>query len=254
MTALKTTGAVLLICFFLLMPVIAFGAGIEAAIGIWSQDPSGGLSYKGQTLSVENELKYDSETKLFGRFKIDMPLVIPNIYIMATPMKFEGNGSKSANFQFGDKTFAGSVPFTSSLQLDQYDIALFYNLPFLKTLSLNKLNAEIGLNARIIDLQAEINQASTGLKETKNLTIPIPMVYVGAQFNPVKLIGFEGEFRGIAYSSNHFYDYIGRVKIRPIGPLFISAGYRYQDIKIDQSDIKAEIKFKGPFVETGLEF
>ncbi|MCK5427171.1 MAG: hypothetical protein KAJ34_05705, partial [Thermodesulfovibrionia bacterium] len=60
--------------------------------------------------------------------------------------------------------------------------------------------------------------------------------------------------RGIAYSSNHYYDIIGRVKIRPMGPVFIAGGYRLNDIKTDYSDVEASIKLRGPFIETGVMF
>ena len=60
--------------------------------------------------------------------------------------------------------------------------------------------------------------------------------------------------RGIAYSNSHYYDYIGRLRVNPIPLVFIAAGYRAETIKIDQSDVKADIKFGGPFVEAGLHF
>lgn len=247
-----------LFIFIFSVPQSVSAIGIEAAIGGWKQEPSGDISYKGESLDVENELKYDSKTKVLGRIKIETPLTLPNIYLMATPMKFEADGNRSTNFTFGDKTFDVTAPFSSKVQLDHYDIALYYGLPLIKTASLKKLNIEIGLNARIIDFKGEVSgrDAITGLQvtESKKLTLPVPMLYIGAQFNPVKFIGFEGEARGIAYSSNHYYDLIGRIKVRPIGPVFIAAGYRYEDIKIDESDVNASFKFKGPFVETGVEF
>lgn len=113
---------------------------------------------------------------------------------------------------------------------------------------------EVGLNVRIMDWQAEINQPSTGISESKSLTLPVPMIYLGAQLKPVKYLSLEAEARGIAYSSNHYYDLIGRIKVQPIGPVFIAGGYRYEDVKIDQSDIKANITFKGPFLELGIAF
>ncbi|MBI4689376.1 MAG: TIGR04219 family outer membrane beta-barrel protein [Nitrospirae bacterium] len=236
------------------VPNIVSAIGFEGAIGAWSQDPSGDLSYKGESLSVENELKYDAETKAFGRVKVELPLMFPNIYFMVTPMKFEGEGSKDINFTFGDQTFNANVPFSSSARLDHYDICLYYGLPFLKTASLGKFKGEVGLNVKIIDFEAEITQSSLGLSASKSLTLPIPMIYVGAQFNPVKLIGIEGEVRGITYSSNHYYDLIGRVKVRPIEHAFIAGGYRYENVKIDESDVIAELDFSGPFIEVGVEF
>jgi outer membrane protein len=255
MTRISVVGGILfLLAVFLLVPEITTAAGLEVAVGGWKQDPSGDISYKGEKLSVENELKYDSENKLFGRAKIDLPLWLPNIYLMATPMKFEDEGSKSINFTFGDKTFVATIPFTSSVKLDHYDVCLYYGLPFLKKATLGKLNAELGLNCRIIDFEAKIDQPTTGIEESKSLTFPVPMVYTGIQLKPVKFIGAEVEARGIAFSSNHYFDLIGRLKIKPFKPVFISGGYRYEDIKIDEKDVKATFEFKGPFVEAGIEF
>ena len=165
-------------------------------MGMWRQDPSGDIGYKGESLSLENELKYDAKSKVFGRVKIDMPLVIPNIYLMATPVKFEGDGSKNTSFTFGDKTFAANVPFSSRLKLDHYDVALYYGIPFLKTATLGKFNLEAGLNARIFDLKAEINQPSTGISESKSLTLPVPMLYLGAQLKPIKYLSLEARGSG----------------------------------------------------------
>jgi outer membrane protein len=243
---------ILVLIFF--APMSASAMGVEAAVGMWRQDPSGDVGFKGESLSVENELKYDAKARVFGRIKVDMPLMIPNIYLMATPVNFEGDGSKNTSFTFGDKIFAGNVPFSSRLKLDHYDVALYYGFPFIKTATLGKFNLEAGLNARIIDLKAEINQPSTGISESKSLTLPVPMLYLGAQLKPIKYLSLEAEARGIAYSSNHYYDLIGRLKVHPMGPVFLSGGYRYEKAKIDQSDVKAEITIGGPFLELGFVF
>mgnify|MGYP001578651885 FL=1 len=247
----KVTGLIFLLSL-LLTPQFASAIGFEVAAGIWNQDPSGDIRYKGETLSLGNDLKYGSEARFFGRAKIDMPLLIPNIYLMATPMEFEATGSKSVNFTFGDRTFTGNTNFTSSLQLDHYDIAFYYGLPFVKTATLGKLNVDAGLNVRFIDMKAEVKQGA--LNESKSLTIPLPMVYVGAQFKLIDKLSLEVEVRGIALGSNHFYDLIGRVKYKVVSPVFISVGYRHEDIKIDKSDVKANLTFSGPFAEAGVEF
>ncbi|MEW6674984.1 MAG: hypothetical protein AB1348_03035 [Nitrospirota bacterium] len=104
MKVLKGWGMAFLLSF-ILIPQVASATGLEAAIGLWNQDPQGDIAYKGAALSLENDMKYSEKTRFFGRAKIDMPLIIPNIYLMATPMKFDGTGSKDVNFTFGDKTF-----------------------------------------------------------------------------------------------------------------------------------------------------
>ena len=240
----------------------SYAIGIEAALGAWGQSPSGDFSYQSTSsvdrLDLEDDLGYESENKLMGRVKIDMPAVIPNIYIIGTPMSFDDDGSKSVDFTFGDKTFDVTADFSSKLEIDQYDIALYYSIPFMQTATLDTLNLELGLNAKIIDFKAEIKGTESGsglpVTETASETIPVPMIYVGIQLNPTEKLAIEGELRGIAYSSSHYYDLIGRVKYSPFGPLFVAAGYRYEDIKIDVDDIKAKIKFSGPFAEVGVEF
>ncbi len=247
-------GGFFIVVLIFVVPINVSAMGVEGAVGIWWQDPSGDVGFKGESLSIENDLRYGSEAKIFGRLKIDMPLAIPNIYLMATPVKFEEVGSKNTSFTFGDRVFSGNVPFSSKLKLDHYDVALYYGLPFLKTATNGVLNLEIGLNGRIMDFKGEIRQPSTGISETESFTLPIPMLYLGAQLKPVKYLSLEAEARGVAYSSNQYYDLIGRLKLQPFGPIFVAGGYRYEKSKIDYSDVKANVKIGGPFLELGFVF
>ncbi len=253
---MKRFKSVILILLFLLISAnYAFGLGIEAAIGVWNQEPTGDLSYKGDNLNIENELNYSKENRFLGRLKIDMPLFIPNIYFMYTPMRFKGHGVKDVNFKFGDVVFNANVPFYSKAKLDHYDITLFYGLPFVKTATLNKLNIEVGLNIRIIDFYAKIEQKDLNLSEDKDATIPIPMGYVGFQLKPVKYLHIEAEAKGIAYNGSSYFDLIGRVKVFPFCPMFfVSGGYRLESINIDYADVDSDIRFKGPFIEVGMSF
>jgi outer membrane protein len=245
--------AILSILLFII-PGTVFAAKFELAAGIWNQDPSGDFSYKGDSLNVKDDLGFGEETRFLGRAKIEILLGLPNVYLMVTPMKFDGAGSKNQQFIFNNKTFQANIPFTSSLQFDQYDIVLYYGLPFLKIATAGVFNIDLGIGAKIIDSKAAIDQPDTGLSESKSLTIGVPTVYVGAQANPVKLIGFEAEGKAGIYNSSHYYDLIGRLKIRPVGPLFIAGGYRYEEVKLDASGVKGKVTVKGPFVEAGLEF
>jgi len=245
-----------------LIPQGSYALGLEAGVGYVRHEPSGHLAYKPLSsvdkLDIERDLGYDREDRPFARLKAEMPLFFPNIYLFATPVKFEETGSKTGNFTFGDISFDVTVPFDSKIQMDLYDVCLLYPLPFLDKATLGKINAEIGLNARIVDFEAEISgrDAITGLTATESVKeiIPVPMIYAAIQLNPVDFLSIETEGRGVVYSSNHYYDVIGRIKIKPAGPFFIAAGYRHNDIKIDYGDIEASIKLSGPFVESGVIF
>ncbi len=242
----------------IVLPASSHAIGLEFAVGGWYQDPGGDLAYKGlgvdDTLSIENDLKYDSEFRFTGRAKIDMPLVIPNIYVMATPMSFDGTGTKTIDFNFGDINFSRNVAYYSKVDLNHYDIGLYYGLPFLGLATLKTLNVDLGLNFRIVDFAAEIKQDSLNLTESESFIVPIPMIYLGVQIKPVKRFSIEGEGRGIMIGGNKWFSLIARLKVKIFGPVFAAAGYRYDAIDIDESDVKFDATIDGFFFEAGAEF
>jgi outer membrane protein len=243
----------------LLIPCSAFAFfGAEIGVGYWQQTPSGNMSYKALTpddqLDLKDDLYYDKQNKPFVRAKIELPLILPNIYFMATPMKFEGAGTISRSIKFGDQIFSTTAPVESKLKLDHYDLALYYPIPLLKTATLNTLSIELGLNFQYLDFEGTLAQPTLNVTSSKSRSIYWPMIYAGIVVKPIDLISIELEGRGIAYGSNHYYDFIGRLKVNPIPLVFIGAGYRSESIKIDESDVLADIKFVGPFVEVGVKF
>jgi len=67
------------------------------------------------------------------------------------------------------------------LNLNHYDLAFYYSLLFLKKVTLDVLNIELGINARVIDFEGRVNQPTIGISVSKQLTIPVPMAYLGIQ-------------------------------------------------------------------------
>jgi hypothetical protein len=80
------------------------------------------------------------------------------------------------------------------------------------------------------------------------------MLCTGVQIKPLKYIAFEFEGLAIGWSSTYYVSLIGRLKVKPYGPLFVVGGYRYDNVKIDYSDLDVNVKFQGLFAEAGLEF
>jgi outer membrane protein len=249
-------------CVALLMLAIsnASAAGLEMALGGWSQSNGGTLSYSEtntpDVIDLDNDLDFDDENRLFGRVKIELPVFLPNIYLVAAPMEFEGTGTKSGTLNFGDFTFDFSLPLTTKITLNQYDAGFFFGLPFVNTATLGKLNVDVGLNIRIADLEASVTGTSGGtvVTESESITLPIPMLYVGVQFMPVKALALEVEGRGITVGDNKLYSILGRVRYNLAGPVFLAGGYRFDKLEIDEDDLVAELEFQGPFIELGLKF
>lgn len=253
MTKKQLRGPMLLISL-LLCGSFLHAIGAEVSLGGNQIYPWGDMSFKGTTLDMRNDLNFGQINTFIGRVRIDSPLFLPNIYLIANPMKFEGTSARTVSFTYGDKTFNAAVPFNSTLKLDHYDLTLYYGIPVLKTATDGILNVDAGLNVRYLDFKAEISQPQTGLSESKALAIPVPMAYLAFQVSPIDQISVEGEIQGIAYGHSRYYDAMGRVKFKPIPLLFIAGGYSFQNIKIDQSDVHTDLRFGGPTVELGLEF
>lgn len=249
--------ACLFVFAVLVVPCRAFAFfGVEAGVGYWHQTPSGTLGYKKilptDDVDLKKDLNLGSENRPFARVKVELPLILPNIYFMATPMSFQGTGRKDVTFNYGGQQFDAGFPIESKLKLDHYDLALYYPIPLLKTATLGTLNIDLGLNARQIAFEGTIS--GIGKTGSKSLTLYVPMIYAGIQIKPIPLIGIEAEVRGIAYGSNSYMDYIGRLKVNPIPVLYVAGGYRAETVKIDVQDVKADIKFSGPFAEVGFSF
>ena len=246
----KLSVAIAAVLAIMLTPAASWAIGIEAAIGMWQQSPTGTIEYQGDVLDLGDDLGIEDEKRMTGRVKLDMPGFIPNIYLMGTQMNFEGTATST--FDYGGVTFTGDIE--SELVLDHYDIAFYYGVPFLSTLSADKLNLEAGLNIRAMDFEAKVTEVLSGTVESESLSLVVPMIYVGLQIRPTDKFAFEFEGRGISYSGNSYYDAIARVKLKPLGPVFVAGGYRYQTIKVDEDDTVVDMTFEGPFVEAGFEF
>ena len=248
------------IIFFLVftVPTASYALGLEFAVGGWKQSPQGYFAYKSVTaddeLDLEKDCNYDDETRFTGRLKIDMPLFLPNIYLMASPMEFDGTGSKTVGFWFGDEYFSATDSFYSKITLDHYDIGFYYGIPFIETISAETVNIDVGLNVRIYDFAVEVRQDATSLEESEDFTLPVPMLYLAMQIKPVDKLAIEAEARAISYSGNKLYSLVGRVKYNILGPVFAAAGYRYDKLKIDEEDVEVDVDFSGPFIEAGFKF
>lgn len=235
---------------------------VEVAVGGWRQNLSGNFSYQAldstDLIDLEDNLTFDDETVPFGRIRIETPGFIPNFHLVGAPAEFEGSGSKSVAVKFGDTTFNANTALTSKVQAIQYDIGIFWGLPFIKTATVGKLNVDVGLNVRIADLEVEITGTSgaSTVTERESLLVPVPMLYLAVQFAPIDAISIEAEGRGISIGGNSFYSLTGRLRFQFPGPFFVAGGYRLDKLDVDEDvdELIADIELAGPFVEVGLSF
>ena len=225
---------------------------VEGAVGGFMPSPSGHLQYDGANNTngdVEALLGFDEETFGTARLRVELPLVLPNVYLMATPMEFEGD--LTGTFRFKNVSFSATDD--AKLTLNQYDIGLFYGVPFMGLATLGNVGVDFGLNVRMLELEAELTQAGGGVT-TESLDVPIPLLFLAAQVDLIGGFAVEAEARGLDVGYARVISLIGRVKYNTFGPFFFAAGYRHEEVEVDHDDIKMDITFSGPFAEAGFSF
>ncbi|MEZ0324161.1 MAG: TIGR04219 family outer membrane beta-barrel protein [Hydrogenothermaceae bacterium] len=242
------------------------GTEIDISVGAVQQKPSGQIQYPvptGDVIDLKKDLGLGDKTKPFIRAKIEHPIfLIPNLYLQYMPMEFSGTGNITRDITYNGKTYEAETKVDSKIKLDRFDIGLYGNLPFVKKATNGILDPELGIDVRIINFKGSITgtEKTTGQTETasKSATVPIPLIYAGLGVNvpnspiPVSLVG---ELRGISYSKAKYYDYSLELKVTPVKPVYVSAGYRYEKLKIDTiSNLYTNITVKGAFFTVGAKF
>jgi len=245
-------------------PLIDF----EASIGAIQQKPRGYVSYEAESdadrIDVKNDARLGDETKQWARFKLEHPIpVIPNIKLAYMPMKFDGSGNVTRTIRWGDNQYDLSAGFNLSVKLDRVDTTLYYNFPFIKTVTAGKLDVEFGLNVRTIMFDGKLSGTATGVgsvTESKSITLPIPMGHLAAEIRPINQVSLVGEINYIGYGKNTYHDYIAGLRLNPHGLLrtplkpFVEVGYRYEKLKIDEQDVKTDLNIKGLYGLVGVRF
>ncbi|MGD9354755.1 MAG: TIGR04219 family outer membrane beta-barrel protein [Desulfobacterales bacterium] len=246
---------VLLLCTALPPKGDAFDA--QEALWVWKRPPTAELAFDplspASVRAFEDNRDLDEDTRFFGQFIVDMSQYLPNICVMATPIKYEGINISNMRLDFGGESFREDVAIDSNVTLNDLDIALYYGIPFVKTVSHDRLTVDLGINVRTIDFEDEIKRDSID-QASENFILPIPMVFAAVQFNPLDVLALEAEGRGISIGGKKSYGLIGRLRWKTHGPIYAAGGYRFSRYEIDDDGMVVNTVISGPFVEAGLSF
>ena len=112
------------ICLFILVilfvPYRAFAfPGLDIGLSYRRPTPSGTMEYKPVAgypgdIDLKNNLKFGAANKPFARIKAKPPMMLPNIYLMATSITFEGSGPLARDISFDNTTLPVDSNSTSS--------------------------------------------------------------------------------------------------------------------------------------------
>lgn len=247
----------------------AFAFNLDLSAGVWSQSPEGSVQYPRETgdrIDLKDTLGLGKEVRPFARLKLEVP-ILPNVYLSYFPSKFSGTNTIPYTVTYGDYAFDSAVEVKSEVKINRYDGILYYNLPFLSSLTKGILEVELGVGVRYFVLEGTLTGRDVNLGETITETakeeVPLPVAYASATLNvPTPFVPFieklslYGEGRGIAYSSSHYYQVGGELRMFPLKNAYLFGGFVLESLKVDEQDVDlfADVKVKGFFAGAGLSF
>ena len=171
-----------------------------------------------------------------------------HIIVAYSTIDFHGAATKSVSF--GGTTF--NVNSEGTLDYDQIDgIFQFDFIKFNPVIASYRLG--VILQVKYLDGFVEVKEATVTKKESFQL--PIPMVGLAGSvtlFNDMVVI--EGRISGLAYSGNRAIDGQILAGFKPFPFLEAFGGYKYFDVKVDESSLAVDYTLDGPIVGVQLSF
>jgi outer membrane protein len=169
-----------------------------------------------------------------------------------TPVKFDGNRQLSREIRFGNQIFNVNDNVISHVDLKMIDGEVQFDLlqPDIAAVAFN-----LGLIAKVKYVDGNVELRNSTNTETRDFKAPIPMVGVAAGVGFLKnMVRADACVAGIAYSGDHLFEGDVYASFAPVPFFRVQGGYRLIDFKIDEDDILAKLKLKGPYIGAQLSF
>jgi len=224
--------------------------GGEVNLGIYNHTPNGTAQNGDDSVDVEKDLNWDSQSDIFFRAYLEHPLpILPNIMVGYSRFSHDGVGTASKDFSWGGITFFSLRDrVKSNLELDIYDLALYYEILD------NWLNLDIGLNLKYFNGDIDID--STLKHDHSDIEFALPTLYAKARFDvPTTNLSFQAEGNFIGYDDNRYYDLELGARYEILLGFGGEVGYRTMKIKIDDiDDISMDADFSGIYGKVFWDF
>ncbi len=227
---------------------------VEIGGGLWQQTPDGTITYSDGALSgIYTSDKKQQENK-YAWMLIKHPIpVLPNIRLEYTDISDEGVVEGSLR----DFPSVAPVNTPATLELTEYDAALYYNI--LDNTMWTTL--DLGLDVKFIDAtyNAAANGAFEGYEGTESIMLPLGYARVRFEI-PATGLAMEGDVKYVTYQGSTVSDVKVKVDYTLDLDMFvdpgIEIGYRVQKFDLTSEDDATKIKmdFAGLYAGIMLRF
>ena len=234
-------------------------ARVEMGAGMWTQTPSGDMSYAEGPASVNYTSGEKPESSVYAWALLKHPIpVVPNLRLEYSNVKDEG--AITGTGSLGDYTITTQGT-AASFTFTQYDAIPYYNILDNTFWTTVDLGVDIKmLTTDYVASNVTVN-AVPNSEYTETIGFVLPMAYLRARVQiPATGLAIESDVKYVTYDGSTAYD--ARLKVDytfDITPLIqpgIEIGYRVQkyDLSIDGDKSKVDLTFAGVYAGIMLRF
>jgi len=207
---------------------------------------AGTVNGVGQKVDVRRDLDLDDSGGLTG--EVALQLGNSRLAFNYLPISFSGTGTLKVDGTFSGQSFSINDTVKSDLDIALYDIGYTYFLVNLDDLP-TRFQLGLELAVKIADSEVIFRNLhpDRSFIEKETALVPIPTVGLRGRVALADFIGLIGRIGYMEYDNNQFLDAEVQLEFSPLPTLGFYAGYRYFDLKVDESDLFVETEFSGPF-------
>ncbi len=245
-----TAGLTALILSLWAAPYTRADEAVSLKAGFMSLDASGHFAstaggVAGTPVDVSNtiNLKRSNNVTLEGALQLgDFRLGLNYL-----PLDFSGTSVLTSNITFNGQTHNAGDTVDTSLKAKIYDASLTWYLVNMDDLP-SRVQFGPELAVKFINADVSMNNLTTpGVSSTQSASLPIPTIGARGRVALADFLGLAGRIGFIGYAGNRFVDAEAQLEFSPLPTLGLYAGYRYIDVKFDQSGLQMDTRFQGPF-------
>ena len=237
--------------------VLAPQVSADTLLGVYAGAYQWDMTTEGSISDSANALEFDyldeSQTTFYVALEHFIPLV-PNIKVRHNTMETAGLINSTASYEFNGETFAANTELTSSLDVTNTDVTLYYEI-----LDFDVASLDIGLNVKVLD--GTIVVTSDALQaQPLDFTAPIPMGYAKVEVGlPLTGFGAYVEANLLSLGDHSAYDYQAAVVYKFIDNVAVDleaqVGYRAVGLDLDDADgIYSDLEFNGLYAGIQVHF
>ncbi len=216
--------------------------GLEA--GAWSNDVSGSVRDAGGDIDVSGVLRLPDETKGYARASLHVT-GLGTLHGGYTALSRSATGTLSTTITFAGRSFSSGSSLNSQVDLDVYDLGWTFTV-----VDVGAASASLGLDVKWYD--GTVRLSSGGNTAQSDLSVPVPMLKAGLRFGlPFLAVDLAGE--GISIAGNRVTDLRAGVRFHPLPLVYLTGGYRYMDLKLEDGSKRADVSLQGPFFGLGVD-